>query len=96
MSQAHPSPAGQVTRRRRSKFLWFFMALQLLFVIWLVAALASSGSPPEDCGVLDAQTCQDASDAGTTVGVLLLVALWAFVDIIVGGSYAIYRLARRR
>ncbi|MEU3896409.1 hypothetical protein [Streptomyces sp. NPDC045251] len=40
--------------------------------------------------------CEDASDAGTAIGVGLVIALWAAVDVILGLTYIVFRLARRR
>ncbi|MFD5007191.1 hypothetical protein ACFWMV_30355 [Streptomyces mutabilis] len=40
--------------------------------------------------------CEDAGDVGTTLGVGLIIALWAAVDIILGFTYVVFRLARRR
>ncbi|GGQ56352.1 hypothetical protein Saso_70170 [Streptomyces asoensis] len=40
--------------------------------------------------------CEDASEVGTTIGVGLIIGLWAAVDIILGFTYVVYRLANRR
>ncbi|MFD3939116.1 hypothetical protein ACFWSF_09270 [Streptomyces sp. NPDC058611] len=40
--------------------------------------------------------CQDAGDVGTAIGVGLIIALWAAVDVILGITYAVYRLSRRQ
>ncbi|MGQ4471942.1 hypothetical protein ACN6K6_004728 [Streptomyces violaceoruber] len=44
----------------------------------------------------DFEVCEDASGAGAAIGVALIVALWAAVDIILGFTYVVIRLARRR
>ncbi len=44
----------------------------------------------------DLTLCVDADDAGTAIGVGLVVALWAATDIILGFTYLVFRLARRR
>ncbi|GAA2332636.1 hypothetical protein OKJ48_30095 [Streptomyces kunmingensis] len=73
--------------------MWFFLAVQAVFLLWIVLGARSGG--PSDCGTLDAQTCNDAANAGTAVGVGLIIVLWTVVDIILGITYAVVRLARR-
>ncbi|MFJ9124827.1 MULTISPECIES: hypothetical protein [unclassified Streptomyces] len=86
------APADRPKKKRRV-FLWFFLAVQALFLVWMIAGANSGGSG--DCGTLDAQTCKDAGDVGTAIGLGLVLALWAVVDIILGISYGIYRLCKR-
>jgi hypothetical protein len=88
----YPAPP----KKRRRVFLWFFLALQVLFLIWIIAGANSGNGAPTDCGTLDAVTCNDAQTAGTAIGVGLLIALWVAVDFIAGITYGIYRLATRR
>lgn len=87
-------PQLPVQRKRRRIFLWVFLAIQALFVIWLVTAIATNRHA-SNCGSLDASTCQSAYDAGKAIGVGVILVFWVIVDAIVGGGYAIYRLARR-
>jgi ABC-type Fe3+ transport system permease subunit len=82
-------------RRRRRVFLWFFIGVQILFLIWIVAGANSAASDHSTCGSLDAQSCQSAKDAGTAIGVGLLIALWAFIDFILLAIYLVVRLSRR-
>lgn len=65
-------------------FTYVILAFNLLMLIWVIAGAAGGSGQPTDCGVLDAETCNDASDAGTAIGVALLIMLWAFGDIILG------------
>lgn len=91
-----PETAPAPEKKRRRIFLWFFLAVQVLFILWIVTGIANTASSPNDCGPsLDQQTCNDASDAGTAIGVFLIVLFWCFVDFILGVGYFIYRLARR-
>lgn len=86
-----PAPAR---RKKRRVFLWVFMIVQAVFLVWIIAGVGSAGTA-EDCGSLDQQTCQDAQDLGTGIGVFFIIMLWVFVDFILAVSYGIYRLARR-
>jgi hypothetical protein len=51
---------GQPGRKRRV-FLWVFMAVQVLFIIWIVTG-ATAGSSP--CQGLSAHACATAADIG--------------------------------
>ncbi len=82
-------------KKKRRIFLWFFLAIQLLFIIWIIAGLGSAGGDPEDCGSLSKSACNDAEAVGTGIGVFLIVVFWMIVDFLLGVGYAIYRLAKR-
>ncbi|MFB7944676.1 hypothetical protein ACFC6L_07110 [Kitasatospora phosalacinea] len=79
-----PAQAAQPVKHRRRVFWWFFAALQLAFVVWVVAG-----------GVSASNETTDAGRAGGTIGVGLIILLWALVDVIVGITYAVYRFASR-
>lgn len=70
--------------KRHRIFMWFFLVVQLLFAAWVIAGIASGS-----------ENTTDAENAGTAIGVGLLVLLWFFVDCFLGVGYAVYRLARR-
>lgn len=90
-----PPPPPQTSRKNRRIFLWVFLAVQLLFLIWLITGIASGAGTPEDCDTLDQQTCNEAENVGTAIGVGLILILWAVVDIILGITYAVYRFSKR-
>ncbi|WP_149548091.1 hypothetical protein [Streptomyces marokkonensis] len=86
-------------KKRRRVFLWFFLAVQILFLIWVIAGAASGSGTPDECRSLTGdglKLCEDANDVGTTIGVGLVIGLWAAVDVILGFTYLIYRLASHR
>jgi hypothetical protein len=64
----------------------------------VVAALSGTGTPGECRGLTgeELEVCEDASDAGTAIGVWLVVVLWAAVDVILGVGHLVHRLAGRR
>ena len=53
---------------------------------------AGQGNTP-DSGT--AQALNDAGTAGKAIGVGLIIAFWMVVDVILGISYGIYKLAQR-
>ncbi|MBA5221509.1 hypothetical protein [Streptomyces griseoaurantiacus] len=86
-------------KKRRRVFLWIFLVIQILFLIWVITGAASGSGTPKDCRGLtgdNLKLCEDAGDVGTTIGVGLIIGLWAAVDVILGFSYVVYRLATRR
>lgn len=88
------SPAEPRKKKKRI-FLWFFMAVQVLFVVWIIAGASSSGGDATDCGSLSQQACNDAEDIGTGLGVAVIVIFWMVVDFLLAVVYGIYRLAKR-
>ena len=88
-SEAQPPP-----RKKRRIFLWFFLAVQVLFLIWIIAG-ASQGTDTSSCGSLSKQACEDAQNVGTGIGVVLIIVLWAVVDFFLAVIYGVYRLAKR-
>lgn len=72
-------------KKKKRVFLWFFLAVQALFVVWLVMGLST------------ADTGGDAAkEAGTAIGAMLVFGLWVGVDFILGVGYGIYKLATRK
>lgn len=94
-SRSTASFTGAEPKRKKRVFLWVFMVVQVLFLIWVIGGASTGSGQPTDCGVLDAETCNDASDIGTGIGVAFVIAFWAIVDIILGITYGIYRLTKR-
>ncbi len=88
-------PEATPPKRRRRIFLWAFMAVQVLFVLWIVTGIASGGGTPSDCAGLDEETCNAAQNIGTGLGVALIVGLWMVVDFLISVIYGVYRLAKR-
>jgi hypothetical protein len=87
-------------KKRKRIFMWFFLAVQALFIIWIIAGASSSGSATaKSCANLTGQalqTCQDASHAGTGIGVALIVIVWCIVDFLLAITWLIVRMSRRR
>lgn len=95
MTEQHPTTQAPPKKKRRI-FLWFFLAVQALFVVWIVAGASTGAGTPADCEGLSRELCNDASDVGTGIGVILIVVVWMVVDFFLAVIYGIYRLASRR
>jgi hypothetical protein len=96
-------PEERPPRRKRRIFLWVFLAIQALFIIWLTSAIVSvhsGGGIPAYCARQNPNSpslqhvCADAADTGSAIGFAFIIVIWAVADIIIGGGYGIYRLAR--
>ena len=103
--------------KRKRIFLWFFLAVQAIFIIWIIAGSNSHqtvtvDSPDvihqcannawqalyksyQECLTSTAHDLDAAGQAGTGIGVALIVIIWVIVDILLAIIYGIYRLARR-
>lgn len=83
-----PTTETLPTTKRRRVFMWFFLLVQALFLTWIITGSMSTPAQSEP-------TMQDAAAVGTAIGVGLIIGLWAIVDVILGITYAVIRLARR-
>ncbi|GAA2636565.1 hypothetical protein GCM10010307_33490 [Streptomyces vastus] len=86
-------------RKRHRVFFWFFLAVQILFLILVIVGASTGSGTPEECRGLtgdELELCEGANDVGTTIGVGLMIGLWIAVDFILALTYLIYRLARRQ
>lgn len=82
------APAESITaqpRKRRRIFMWVFLAVQALFLVWVIAGIGTG-----------ADNTTDAENVGTGIGVALIIGLWFFVDLFLGVAYGVYRLARHK
>lgn len=63
---------------RWRKMTWVLNLWNLLFLLWIVAAISGGASDDVDCdtSVLSQATCDAAADVGTGIGVALIFVLW--------------------
>jgi hypothetical protein len=78
-------------KKRKRIFMWFFLAVQALFLIWLITGLVKTGNQHAVGSAAVA-----GKDIGTTIGVGLVIGLWVAVDVILGVSRLIVLTARKR
>ena len=85
-------------RRRRRVFLWVFLAVQAIFLVWVIGGSVSGHSAAVHCHdrFLTHAQCASAANTGTAIGVVLVIVFWMVVDVILGVSYGVYKLSQRR
>jgi hypothetical protein len=81
-------------KKQRHIFRWVFLAIQVLFLIWIISGVnsASDNCDGEVGTALDA--CQAGTAVGAGIGVGIVIFLWVAVDIILGITYLIFRKKR--
>lgn len=66
------------------KGTYIILLFNLLMLIWVITGAASASGNATDCGTLSQSTCNSARDAGTAIGVGLVIGLWVAGDVILG------------
>jgi hypothetical protein len=91
-----PKPGSEPPppKKKRKVFLWFFLVVQALFLAWVVSGVSRRGGTI-NCDSLSASECAAARNAGEGVGIGLLVLTWIAADVVLGLTYALYRLTHR-
>lgn len=83
-------------RKRKRVALWTLIIWTLLMGVWIVTAVGGSGcASQKGDAYLSAHDAQTACAAGTGIGVVVLLALWAFVTFCIMAVTVIVRLSRR-
>lgn len=77
-------------KKKRHVFRWIFLAIQALFLIWIITGANSVSSSKCDPQLTHA-ACTAAKQVGGGIGVLLIVFLWVAADVILGVGYLIFR-----
>lgn len=112
------TPAPRPARKNHHIFMWVFLAIQALFLIWIITGVVSHPAGPSaatqaaqqcanggwqglfksqaDCDQHYAVALNDAGNVGKGLGVALIVVFWCVVDFLMGITYLIVRLERRR
>jgi hypothetical protein len=94
-SSSQSQLATEPPKKKRRIFLWVFLAIQVLFIIWIITGMGSTSGKATDCGGLDQETCEAAEDVGAGIGVFFIIVFWMMVDFLLAVGYGIYRLAKR-
>ena len=91
---APASPAPTVPRKKRHVLLWIFVALNVLFALWIDADInatvsdACVGVPPAEY-----EACREVNEYGAGLGSLPLIAALAAVDVLLMAGYGLYHIS---
>jgi hypothetical protein len=72
-------------------FTWIILAINVLFLIWVITAIAGASDTPADCGTLSAEDCEAAEAVGTAIGTGIIVFFWVAVDVVLGIIWLVTR-----
>lgn len=90
---------ARAPKKKKRVFMWAFIAVQVLFILWLVGGVGGADSAAQCAGktseYFTQADCEAASQVGTGIGAAIVLLLWAVVDFIMAVTYLIVRLARR-
>jgi len=77
-------PAQPAKDRRLRPFTWFILAVNVLFLVWVVSA--PSGASKGCAGLTgdQLQACRAGTTVGTAIGVAVIIFLWVATDVILG------------
>lgn len=70
----------RIPRPHWRKMSWVVIIWCVVMGIWIISAIGTS-DPSGNCvhpGAISKQTCEDASNAGTGIGVVVLWFIWFF------------------
>jgi hypothetical protein len=98
MTMTQPYPTQQyapvqyvppVQRKRGLRAMsWVILAVQVLFLIWMITGLSSHGA---SCGSLSSSACASATDVGKGIAAVLVLAIWVCVDVVLGVIWLVTR-----
>lgn len=86
-------PVAPPVKRGLRKLSWFILLVNVLFLVWII--VGASSSKATNCGTLSAADCTTATQIGTGIGAVLIVVLWAVVDVILLVIWMITRPRQR-
>ena len=78
-------------------FWWLDAAAQVAFAVWIISGCVTGSHSSSDCiSALGSQTCQGVTHAACDTAMAIIVAIWVSFDVIVCGTYTVYRLEKDR
>ena len=79
----------QPVKKKVRVFTWIILAINALFLIWLVSGIVSVSN--STCDNLSQQSCDSAKAVGGGIGAILIIFLWVAVDVILGIIWLVTR-----
>lgn len=73
---------------------WVILIVQVLFLVWVIAAANSGAHACTDSEYSDA--CVNSAAIGTMIGLAFILFLWALIDVILGVTWMVTNKNRGR
>lgn len=77
-------------------FSYVILLFNLIMLIWAISAGASGSGQPDNCNGLSAHACNEAQNAGAGIAVVLIIVIWAIVDVILGILWLVTNRSKTR
>lgn len=77
-------------------FTWVILVINILFLVWVIAGGSSTAN---NCNGLTGQeldVCQAGTAVGASIGIGIIIFLWALVDVILGVLWLVTRPRDKR
>lgn len=84
----------QPVKKKRHIFRWVFLAIQALFLIWIISGVGDAANNCDGEVGTALEACQAGTAIGAGIGVAMVIFLWVAVDVILGITYLIVRRKR--
>jgi hypothetical protein len=75
---------------------WVIVVINLLFLAWVIAGASGASHNCSGLAGQDLSNCQAGTAIGTGLGVVIVIFLWALVDVILGVIWLVTRPRNRR
>jgi hypothetical protein len=85
-----PPPQAPKPRKRRRLFMWVILAINLVFA-WIMFEILASASSCQGMTGDDLDACQAGEGIGKTALVLIVLFIWALVDIVLAVLFLVTR-----
>lgn len=79
--------------KKRHIFMWIFIAMQLLFTVWLITGIVDAQAPAYT-GPYN-KDAELGEDVGTAIAAWMIIVVWTLADLVMLGIYGIVKLVRR-
>src|SRR4051794_9004418 len=78
----------------RPWFAYIFLVIQIVFGLWLLGGVGSAASADDSCTGPYTELCQDATTAGASIGIAIIMLIWMATDVILASTYFVFRRPR--
>ncbi len=84
-------PGPMVEKKRKIRFFtWFILALNALFLVWLIFGISGVANGTCDAA-MSQEACNAAKAIGGGIGALLIIFIWVAADVILGIIWLVTR-----